>query len=159
MHCAYTERCWLTCRASTQLWHLNGANLKGDQGKGQWWWWRESLPATLRFSPTALATFTGYRSIMQHCLTAFMGNGSVHCCIQHKDVRVQGKVCLFVCCLLNVPASCECISGTDLHRQFYVLPHWDRSCRSNFPSHPVTVYWHRADQSQRWPYNARRLGG
>ena len=65
----------------------------------------------------------------------------------------------FVCWLLNVPATCECISGTDLHRQFYMLPHWDRSCRSNFPSHPVTVYWHWADQSQRWPYNARRLAG
>ena len=25
--------------------------------------------------------------------------------------------------LLHVPATCECISGTDLHRQFYVLPH------------------------------------
>ena len=25
--------------------------------------------------------------------------------------------------LLNVPATCECISGTDLLRQFYVLPH------------------------------------
>ena len=61
--------------------------------------------------------------------------------------------------LLNVPATCKCISGTDLLRQFYVLPHWDRSCRPNFPSHPVTVYWHRADQSQCWPYNARRLAG
>ena len=66
---------------------------------------------------------------------------------------------LFVVWLLNVPATCECISGTDLHRQFYVLPHWDRSCRSNFPSHLVTVYWHRADQSQCWPYNAMRLAG
>ena len=56
-----------------------------------------------------------------------------------------------VCWLLNVPAISECISRTDLLRQFYVLPHWDRSCRSNFPSHPVTVYWHRANQSQRWP--------
>ena len=45
-----------------------------------------------------------------------------------------------VCWLLNVPATCECISGTDLLRQVYVLPHRDRSCRSNFPSHPVTVY-------------------
>ena len=54
---------------------------------------------------------------------------------------------LFVCWLLNVPATCKCISGTDLLRQFYVLPHWDRSCRSNFPSRPVTVYWHWADQS------------
>ena len=25
--------------------------------------------------------------------------------------------------LLHVPATCECISGTDLLRQFYVLPH------------------------------------
>ena len=31
--------------------------------------------------------------------------------------------CLFVGWLLNVPATCECISGTDLLRQFYVLPH------------------------------------
>ena len=30
---------------------------------------------------------------------------------------------LFVCWLLNVPATCECASGTDLLRQFYVLPH------------------------------------
>ena len=30
---------------------------------------------------------------------------------------------LFVGWLLIVPATCECISGTDLHRQFYVLPH------------------------------------
>ena len=28
-----------------------------------------------------------------------------------------------VCWLLNVPATCECISGTDLRRQFDVLPH------------------------------------
>ena len=66
--------------------------------------------------------------------------------------------CLLAC-LLNVPATCQCISGMDLLRQFYVLPHWDRSCRSNFLPHPVTVYWHWADQSQRWPYNARRLTG
>ena len=63
------------------------------------------------------------------------------------------------CLLVNVLATCECISGTDLIRQFYVLPHWDRSCRPNFPSHPVTVYWHRADQSQHWPYHARCLPG
>ena len=30
---------------------------------------------------------------------------------------------LFVCWLLNVPATCECFSGTDLLRQFYVLSH------------------------------------
>ena len=32
-------------------------------------------------------------------------------------------VILFVGCLLNIPATCECISGTDLLRQVYVLPH------------------------------------
>ena len=30
---------------------------------------------------------------------------------------------IVVCWLLNVPAKCECISGTDLLRQFYVLLH------------------------------------
>ena len=30
---------------------------------------------------------------------------------------------LFVGWLLNIPATCECISGTDLLTQFYVLPH------------------------------------
>ena len=40
--------------------------------------------------------------------------------IQHVMCHV---VRLFVCWLLNVPATCECISGTDLHRQFYVLLH------------------------------------
>ena len=52
--------------------------------------------------------------------------------------------------VVKVPAKCECVSGMDLLRQFYMLPHWDRSCRPNFPSHPVTVYWHRVDQSQCW---------
>ena len=39
-----------------------------------------------------------------------------------KERKTDGH-CLLVCWLLNVPATCECISGTDLHRQFYVLPH------------------------------------
>ena len=30
---------------------------------------------------------------------------------------------IVVCWLLNVPATCECISGTYLLRQLYVLPH------------------------------------
>ena len=30
---------------------------------------------------------------------------------------------LFVCWLLNVPATDECISGMDLLRQLFVLPH------------------------------------
>ena len=81
---------------------------------------------------------------------------TVHSCVSvgaahsrfHRLQEVHQVCDCFVCWLLIVPATCECISGTDLQRQFYVLPHWDRSCRSNFPSHPVTVYWHQADQSQ-----------
>ena len=92
-------------------------------------------------------------------------SGLISCCStsqQHPQYLSEtdlSKQRQFVCWLLNIPATCKCISGTDLLRQFYVLPHWDRSCRSNFPSHPVTVYWHQADQSQRWPYNARHLAG
>ena len=76
---------------------------------------------------------------------------------------LTGKWCLknrFVdCWLLNVPATCKCISGTDLRRQFYMLPHWDRCCRPNSPYRPVTVYWHRANQSRHWPYNTRCPAG
>ena len=43
------------------------------------------------------------------------------CCLQRH--RLVGQEVLFVGWLLNVPATCECISGTDLLRQFYVLPH------------------------------------
>ena len=49
--------------------------------------------------------------------------------------------------LLNVPATCKCISGTDLLRKLYMLPHWDRSCRSNSFSNPVSVLWHHANLS------------
>ena len=35
----------------------------------------------------------------------------------------EGGEVVVVCWLLNVPATCKCISGTDLLRQFYVLPH------------------------------------
>ena len=38
---------------------------------------------------------------------------------QRQSVTRHG----FVCWLLNVPATCQCISGTDLHRQFNVLRH------------------------------------
>ena len=61
--------------------------------------------------------------------------------------------------LVRPAATWWCISGTDLLGQVYVLPHWDRSYRSNFLPHPLTVSWHRAGQFQRWPYNARRLAG
>ena len=40
----------------------------------------------------------------------------------------------FFCWLLNAPATCWCISGMDLRRQLYMLPRWDRNCRSNFVS-------------------------
>ena len=117
-----------------------------------WRWWR-----TMRYH--------GHKQVwMEACYS--QGNRSLW---NWKTKQPSGKArsnkgknhysILFVGWLLNVPATWECISGTDLLRQFYVLPHWDRSCRSNFPSHPFTVYWHRANQSQHRPYNARRLAG
>ena len=92
----------------------------------------------------------------------FFGGVDICICDFYNPTIEVGLFCLhslFVCWLLNVPATGECISGTDLLRQLYVLPHWDRSCRSNVLPHPVTVYWHRADQSQYWPCNARLLAG
>ena len=36
------------------------------------------------------------------------------------------------CWLRSVPATCLCISGMDLLRHLYVLPHWDKSCSQTF---------------------------
>ena len=45
----------------------------------------------------------------------------------------RNRVCLLVGWLLNVPATCWCISGTDLPRQFYVLPHlWTEAADQTF---------------------------
>ena len=45
-------------------------------------------------------------------------------CWWPEEVVLDGfLVLLFVGWLLNVPTTCQCISGTDLLRQFYVLPH------------------------------------
>ena len=54
-----------------------------------------------------------------------------HICPQTSIEKLKGtypgvtesEVGLLVGWLLNVPATCECISGTDLLRQFNVLPH------------------------------------
>ena len=51
----------------------------------------------------------------------------------------EHQQCLFVPCLLHVPAACSCISGTDLLRQTYVLPHRDRRYRENSPFRPIIV--------------------
>ena len=114
-------------------------------GSCLWRTWYFSAGSWIQLQPT-----TSQSTMKLRALEMQMNDSFFHWALNHS---------LFVGWLLNIPATCECISGTDLHRQFYVLPHWDRSCRSNFPSHPVTVYWHRADQSHCWPYNARRLAG
>ena len=39
---------------------------------------------------------------------------------EDEKVRVCASAVVVVCWLLNVPATCKCISGTDQLRQFYV---------------------------------------
>ena len=61
--------------------------------------------------PDACFTLANQRNFRQEEL------GSTFC------TSATDRVVVVVGWLLNVPATCECISGTDLHRQFYVLPH------------------------------------
>ena len=75
---------------------------------------------------------------IKHTDPDFMPQSSVLC------VRLTS---LSVCWLLNVPTSWKAYLTMDLLRWLHVLPHWDRNCRSNLLSHPVTVYSHRTNQS------------
>ena len=58
-----------------------------------------------------------------------------------REEVIEGKrgfehLSMIVCWLVvNVPATCQFISGTDLLRRLQVVPH-----RSNFPPHPITIY-------------------
>ena len=115
---------------------------------------RPTSPITDPITPDALQ---GTR--VTGMIPTVKGGKDQHCCsgeghLTNMPQWQSPKRGLFVGWLLNLPATCMCISRIDLHRQFYVLPHWDTSTRSNFLPHPVTVHWHRADQSQRWPYKS-----
>ena len=124
----------------------------GHEAKSVNYYWLWSLVSWLLW-----LTSLGGQRLENNISDGLAGNLYVLRAIIYSDGTVRTG--MFVCRLLNVPASSKCIARTDLLKQFYVLPHWDRSYRSNSPSHPVTVYWHRADQSQHWPDNARRLAG
>ena len=55
-------------------------------------------------------------------------------------------VCLLVGCLTSQQHAS--VSQGWIYSDNFTCCHTEiRSCRSNFPSHPVTVYWHRANQS------------
>ena len=132
------------CRHGRYVWSLH---------EDRCWWWR--LP------PLAEGSVVGIETNVKACCFSEVSNHlwyGVKTWISSVGDYPTSPVLAwkcdrfeFVCWLLNVPATCKCISGTDLNRQFYLLPHWNRSCRSNFLLHPVTVYWHRANKSQCLP--------
>ena len=90
-------------------------------------------------------------------LKGWIKNGHIRKNLTQNGEPQLGFICWLVGCLTSQQHASE--SQGRICTEFYVLPHWDRSCRSSFLPHPVTVYWHPADQSQRWPYDARRLAG
>ena len=57
------------------------------------------------------------------CASAYMPMRNLHTLKRMCSRVLQARYVVVVCWLLNVPATCECISGTDLLRQVYVLPH------------------------------------
>ena len=73
---------------------------------------------------------------------------------------VEPEVCLFIClfvyCLMSQQHA-SVSQGRICLEILYLLPYWDKSCRSNFLPHSVAVYWHQVNQSQCWPYNTRCL--
>ena len=61
-------------------------------------------------------SLTGKSGWLLACLTS-----QQHASVSQGRICEDNFTCWLVACLLNVPATCECISGTDLRRQFYVL--------------------------------------
>ena len=86
--------------------------------------WKVKLPAITDPGPFVVDV----RSSDGHVTLNDVLFGDVWVCSGQSNMgftmrRVSIACCLFLCWLLNVPATCQCISGTDLLRQLYVLPH------------------------------------
>ena len=65
-------------------------------------------------------------------------SAEVHCRVMCSMCTSACHQCLFVCCLTSQQHAS--VSQGGMHRQFYVLLHGDRSCRSNFfisPNHSI----------------------
>ena len=63
---------------------------------------------------------------------------------------------LFVSWLHNILATCD-MHLRERSLTMYMLPHWDRNCRSNFHPPPVKVNWHLAKESLLWQWSTRCL--
>ena len=81
----------------------------------------------------------------------------IHWSTADDNLTMRLMLLSFRGCLTSHQQKCD--SGTDLLRQFHVLPHRDRSCRSNFLSHLVTVYWHCANPFWHWSHYGRHVAG
>ena len=86
------------------------------------------------------------------------GGGLLNIPAEYKILRVSGQngvSLLYIMLEIHHSGWEPSTSGTDLWRQTRAAK--DRSRRSDIPSHPVTGYWHQANQSEHWPPNPRHL--
>ena len=152
----HTYTC-ITCR-STVIWSINWTlwfhvkNVVGCVSSGCI---KESIRVPTDLHVLEWSTDTPVAHVRNILCASVWGTLCSKTKLFRSAVQVMAQVSLFVGCLTSQQH--PSVSQGRICTEFCVLPHWYRICRSNFPSHPVTVYWHRADQSQRWPYNARRL--
>ena len=124
-------------------------------------WTPEVLAKSLPAQPQCVCLLVGWLTSRQHASVSQGWICSDKCMCCHTGIEVADQTCYHTQSqntdtgLTSPRPDCTMV-GARL-RQVYVLPHWDRSGRSNLLSHPVTEYWHWADQSQPWLYNSRGL--
>ena len=85
---------------------------------------------------------TSYLSCLFDCCSVACGcrdwcGRSNFCC--KSRICVWSLVCWSCCLGFQQHAKCRPLSGIHVLRQCEVLPHWDRSCRSDLLSRPVIV--------------------
>ena len=104
------------------------------------WFALWSCSSFTRPSPSAVASSSASSSSMSSMSASQVGSVGCWSCV--------------VSCLV-FRQQVMCISEIDLFGQFWVLPLWDRSCRCNLLSCPVTVHWHLANWSFDSSHNYR----
>ena len=92
--------------------------------------------------------------VIYTCQTVISANS----CLLYIPVTppISANSCLFHGCLAS-HRQAKCISGREVARRHDALPHWQRSCKSGLLSHPLAVYFYRADQFYIGPITPGRV--
>ena len=145
-----------TCFASLQR---KSGGAEATDWEPEWWWvlWTKKQKISCVPVSSVCEVFSVWLELLREELKLQFIYIYIYT-ISSVTVAVSCRICLLVGCLTSQQHA-TVSQGRICSDKFTCCHTKIEAADQNFLPHPVTVYWHRADQSQHWPYNARCLAG